>query len=48
MAAKGATAPDIAAKFETSVKTIEQKAKALGISIRCRRPVEVGLRAKGK
>jgi len=35
MAAKGATASEIAAHFDTSVKTIERKARALGISIRC-------------
>jgi len=34
MAANGATASEIAAKFKTSVKTIERKARALGISIR--------------
>jgi hypothetical protein len=34
MAANGATASQIAAKFKTSVITIERKAKALGISIR--------------
>jgi hypothetical protein len=34
MALGGATAPEIAAKFKTSVKTIERKARALGISIR--------------
>ena len=33
MAMNGATASEIAAKFKTSVKTIERKAKALGISI---------------
>jgi DNA-binding NarL/FixJ family response regulator len=34
MATNGATAPEIAAKFKTSVETIERKARALGISIR--------------
>jgi hypothetical protein len=34
MAANGATASQIAAKFKTSVKVIERKAKALGISMR--------------
>jgi hypothetical protein len=34
MAVNGATASEIAAKFETSVATIERKARALGISIR--------------
>ena len=34
MAANGATESEIAAKFKTSVKTIERKARALGISIR--------------
>jgi hypothetical protein len=33
MATNGATASEIAAKFKTSVKTIERKAKTLGISI---------------
>jgi hypothetical protein len=32
IAASGATASEIAAKFKTSVKTIERKARALGIS----------------
>jgi hypothetical protein len=34
MAVSGATASEIAANFKTSVKTIERKARALGISIR--------------
>jgi hypothetical protein len=34
MAVSGATASEITAKFKTSVKTIERKARALGISIR--------------
>jgi DNA-binding NarL/FixJ family response regulator len=34
MAVSGATASEIAAKFKTSVKTIERKARALGISLR--------------
>jgi hypothetical protein len=34
MAANGATTSEIAAKLKTSVKTIERKAKALGISVR--------------
>jgi DNA-binding NarL/FixJ family response regulator len=34
MAANGATASEIAAKFKTSIKTIERKARALGISIK--------------
>jgi hypothetical protein len=34
MAANGAIASKIAAKFKTSVKTIERKARELGISIR--------------
>jgi len=34
MAVNGATASEIAAKFKTSVETIERKARALGISIR--------------
>jgi hypothetical protein len=45
MAMSGATASEIAAKFKTSVKTIERKARALGISIRGG-PVELGLKAK--
>jgi hypothetical protein len=42
MAANGATASEIAAKFKTSVKTIERKARALGISIRGGRVVFLG------
>jgi DNA-binding NarL/FixJ family response regulator len=38
IAAKGATALEIAAKFKTSVKTIERKARALGISIKKKPP----------
>jgi DNA-binding NarL/FixJ family response regulator len=36
MVMDGATAPEIAAKFKTSVRTIERKARALGISIKKR------------
>jgi DNA-binding NarL/FixJ family response regulator len=34
MAANGATASKIAAQFKTSVKTVERKARALGVSIK--------------
>jgi hypothetical protein len=36
MAVSGATASEIAAKFKTSVKTIERKARAFGISVKRR------------
>jgi DNA-binding NarL/FixJ family response regulator len=45
MARNGATAPQIAAKFNTSVETIERKARALGIRIKGHRG-ELGLKAK--
>ena len=44
MAASGATASEIAARFKTTVKTIERKAKALGISVS---RDEIGQKAKG-
>jgi hypothetical protein len=39
MAASGATAFEIAAKFRTTVATIETKAKKLGLSLRKPRPL---------
>ena len=45
MAMNGATASEIAARFKTTVKTIERKARALRISIK-ERPVKLGLKAK--
>jgi hypothetical protein len=38
MAARGASAFEIAAKFRTTVATIERKAKRLGVSLRESRP----------
>jgi hypothetical protein len=46
MAANGATASEIAAKFKTSVKTIERKARALGISIKKKPPVPLKSRLR--
>ena len=45
MATNGATASEIAARFNTSPETNERKARALGISIKAR--AKIGPKAKG-
>jgi hypothetical protein len=45
LAEHGATASELALRFGTKVKTIEQKARALGISIK-KRPVAIGRKAE--
>jgi DNA-binding CsgD family transcriptional regulator len=45
LAARGATASEIALRFKTNLKTIEQKARALGISIK-KRSIKIGQKAE--
>jgi hypothetical protein len=47
MAASGATVSQLAAKFRTTVETIERKAKTLEIQI-TGHGRKIGLKAKGK
>jgi hypothetical protein len=46
MAANGATVNEAVAKFRTSARTIQRKARALGIQLQ--RRGKIGLKAKGK